>query len=78
MIEYIGGVAMGAAIAAIIVTLLAKRDLDRIVASISDSVVEILSKLEPDRVSVAQKKKEAIQKIGPKTFYYIDKGTPNK
>jgi hypothetical protein len=73
MIEYLGGVAMGAAIAAIIVTSLAKRDLDRIVASMSDSVVKILSKLEPDRVSVAQKKKEAIQKIGPKTFYYIDK-----
>ena len=73
MIEYIGGVAIGAAIAAIIVTSLVKRDLNRIVAGISDSVVETLSKLEPDRVSVAQKKKEAIQKIGPKTFYYIDK-----
>ena len=75
MIEYLDGVAvaLGVVIGALIALSLVKRDLERIVTSISDSVVEILSKLEPERVSVAQKKKEAIQKIGPKTFYYIDK-----
>ncbi len=72
MIEYLGGVAIGAVIGAIITISLVKRDLGRIVATISDNVDEIRSKLESESVSVAQKKKEVFQKMGPKTFYYLD------
>jgi hypothetical protein len=72
MIEYFGGVAIGAVIGAIIAISLVKRDLGRIVATISDNVDEIRSKLESESVSVAQKKKEVFQKMGPKTFYYLD------
>jgi hypothetical protein len=80
MLEYIeiaAIAAVGAFIGSSVVAFFIIRNLPSILAAIPDALVssmlELLSKHnEHERVSVAQKKKEAIQKIGPKTFYYID------
>jgi hypothetical protein len=77
MIEYLDGVAvaLGVVIGALIALALVKRDLARIVTNISASIsdiVKILSERESESISVAQKKKEVFQKMGPKTFYYLD------
>jgi len=71
MIEYIAAAVAGIAIGVSIGSWLIKRNVARI-ENISAMVDEIRSKLEPDRGSVAQKKKEVFQKMGPKTFYYLD------
>ncbi len=71
MIEQIAAAAVGVVIGVSIGLWWITR-LGRTVANISDSLVKIRSELESDRGSVAQKKKEVFQKMGPKTFYYLD------